>query len=106
MNRNEVSTAREQRRCDRFDAGLPVTVGGGGGRTRNISAHGIYFETDVRPQVGALVDFAVEFTLHGRKHRLLCEGKVLRVDDRDGRVGVAARLLSPFFEEEGTAAAA
>ena len=101
---NASRRTREQRRFCRFDTALPVSLEGGAGRTHNVSAHGIYFETDVQQRVGSFVNLTVEFTLHGRTHRLLCEGKVLRVDDRDGRVGVAARLVSPFFEEEGAAA--
>lgn len=106
MHRTKApAPAREQRRFDRFDTALRVDIAGGGGCTQNVSAQGVYFETDVQQRVGSLVNFTVEFTLYGRKHRLLCEGKVLRVDRHDGRVGVAARLVSPFFDEDGGAQA-
>ena len=101
-----LQAGREQRRADRFDTGLPVRVGGGSGRTHNISAHGIYFETDTRQEPGSLVNFTVEFTLNGRTHRLLCEGKVVRVEPRGDRVGVAARLLAPLFDEDSGPGAA
>jgi hypothetical protein len=90
---------REQRIAERFDATLPVTVRGHAGVTQNISAHGVYFETDVAPREGELMNFTVEYTLYGRQHRLLCEGKVVRVERVGDRVGVAARLVAPFFEE-------
>jgi hypothetical protein len=77
---------------------MPVRIEGAGGQTHNISAHGVYFETDVHQRVGELVNFTVEFTLYGRKHRLLCEGKVVRVERHGERIGVAARLVAPFFE--------
>jgi hypothetical protein len=96
--------SRDQRVAPRFDATLPVTVAGMPGETHNISAQGVYFETDAQQRVGALVNFTVEYTLLGRKHRLLCEGKVVRVEPQGGRVGVAARLVAPFFEDEGTGA--
>jgi len=54
----------------------------------------------VEPRSGALGNFSVEYTLQGRKHRLTCEGKVVRVETQDGKVGVAARLIGPFFEGE------
>jgi hypothetical protein len=92
---------REQRRADRFETGLPVCLEGAAGQAHNISAQGIYFETDARQEPGSLVNFTVEFTLYGRKHRLLCEGKVVRVEPRGERVGIAARLLAPFFDEDG-----
>jgi hypothetical protein len=89
---------REQRAATRFDASLPVSIDGATGETHNISAHGVYFETDVQRRPGELVNFSLEYTLHGRRHRLLCEGKVVRVDRHGGRVGVATRLVAPFFE--------
>jgi len=90
--------AREQRGAVRFDTHTPVQTDHGAGVAQNISAQGVYFETDVEPRAGALVNFFIEYRLHGRKHRLLCEGKVVRVEPRGGRVGVAARLVAPLFD--------
>jgi len=59
----------KKRRCDQAT-----------GATHNISAQGVYFETDVRQEVGSLVNFTLEFTLYGERHQLLCEGKVIRVE--------------------------
>ena len=87
----------EQLASMRFDTGLPVTMDGAAGRTRNLSAHGIYLETAVQRRVGTLVDLTVEFTAHGRKQRLRCEGKVVRVEPRGERIGIAARLVAPLF---------
>ena len=89
--------AREQRASVRFDTALPVRLQDAAGETHNVSAQGIYFETDVPQAVGALVNFTLEFRQYGRTHRMLCEGKVVRVEPRQGRVGVAARLVTPFF---------
>jgi hypothetical protein len=93
-----ASSSSDQRTAVRFDASMPVQIAGTAGQTQNISAHGVYFETDVQQRVGALVNFTVEFTLYGRTHRLLCEGKVIRVDRHGDRIGVAARLVAPFFD--------
>ena len=92
------SAASDQRTAVRFDASLPVALEGATGETHNISAQGVYFETDVEPRTGALVNFFIEYRLYGRTHRLLCEGKVVRVEPRGGRVGVAARLVAPLFD--------
>lgn len=94
----ESTAAQEQRTAVRFDTSMPVEINGAPGATHNISAHGVYFETDLQQQIGSLVNFTVEFQLHGRTHRLLCEGKVVRVDRHGDRIGVAARLVAPFFE--------
>ncbi len=97
-------SARDQRGAVRFDTSMPVRIEGGAGTAHNISTQGVYFETDVEHRLGALVQLSIEFTLYGRKHRLLCEGKVVRVQAEGQRVGVAARLLAPFFEGEEEAA--
>ncbi|MBC5783416.1 PilZ domain-containing protein [Ramlibacter sp. USB13] len=95
---------RDQRGAVRFDTHMPVHTAQGAGRTHNISAQGVYFETDAEPRAGALVNFQLEYTLQGRRHRLLCEGKVVRVERQGERIGVAARLVTPFFEGEEIAA--
>lgn len=102
---NAALRASEQRAAVRFDTSMPVRIAGAEGATHNISAHGVYFETDVQQRIGSLVNLTVEYTLYGRTHRLQCEAKVVRVDRQDGRIGVAARLLAPFFEEEEEAVA-
>ena len=91
---------REQRAFVRFDKQMRVRTEHGAGSTHNISAQGVYFETDGEPRPGALVDLFIEYTLDGRPRLLLCEAKVLRVEPKGGRTGVAARLLSPFFAGE------
>jgi hypothetical protein len=92
------TAANDQRAAFRFDTSLPVALQGAIGETHNVSAHGVYFETDVQQRVGELVNFTLEFTLYGRRHRLLCEGKVVRVERQGDRVCVAARLVAPFFD--------
>lgn len=99
----------DHRAADRFDTALTVDLEGSHGRTRNISATGVYFETNVDLPLGRLLNMNVQFTHCGRKHWLACEGKVVRVMPGDGLHGVAARLLTPFFspvQERHTASAA
>lgn len=102
MNATKTVDPGDQRAAVRFDTSLPVQIAGSEGATQNISAQGVCFETDVRQRIGALVNFSVEFTLHGRRQRLLCEGKVVRVDANGDRVRVAARLVAPLFESDET----
>ena len=103
--RTSIHRPQDQRTAVRFDASMPVRVSGREGTTHNISTQGVYFETDVEHRLGALVNFSIEYTLYGRKHRLLCEGKVVRVEPHGSRIGVAARLVAPFFEGEERAGA-
>ena len=48
--------------------------------------------------IGSLLNLNVQFTHGGKQHWLACEGKVVRVTQADGSNGVAAQLLTPFFE--------
>lgn len=90
--------AREQRAAVRFDTRLPIVLAGTAGETHDISAHGVSFDTGVQQRLGELVNFTLEFTHNGKRHRLLCEGKVVRVEPRGGRLRVAARLVTPLFD--------
>lgn len=92
-----IALAHDHRSADRFDTDLAVDVEGLVARTRNISATGVYFETDVELPIGSLVNLNVQFTQGGQKHWLSCEGKVVRVIHEEGHHVVAARLLTPFF---------
>lgn len=90
----------DQRSAARFDTAMPIRIDGAHGHTCDISAHGVCFDTDVRQRLGALINFTIEYTLYGQTHHLLCEGKVVRVEERDDGVRIAARLLAPFFDEQ------
>ena len=87
----------DHRAAARFDTELTVAVEGLSARTRNISASGVYFETDVDLPVGAVLHLSVQFTHGGTQHWLPVEGKVVRVSYADSHNGVAAQLLTPFF---------
>ena len=71
------------------------------GLTRNICATGIYFETETAQTPGSHVRFTVEVTIGGEKSKMVCEGEVVRVDNKDGVVGVAVALSSSFFSNTG-----
>ncbi|MDB5861179.1 MAG: hypothetical protein JWQ76_4868 [Ramlibacter sp.] len=97
MNTQSEQRGSDQRAAVRFDTRLPIRIDGAHGVAHNISNTGIYFETDAEQAPGQLVNVMVEYRVQGRTRQLTCEGQVLRVYPRDGRIGVAARLLSPFF---------
>ncbi len=94
---NTKAPFKPERRAVRFETELPVEIGNFHGLARNISATGIYFETEAAPPLGSHVYFAVELTVRGEKLKLVCDGKVLRVDHKDGVHGIAAKLGDSFF---------
>ena len=85
---------------ERVSMKVPVTLPGGlTGMTRDISASGIYFETDSEPVGDSPLAFSVEFKNEvGVGMTLRCRGQVLRVEHQGSRVGVAARILESKLE--------
>ena len=94
---------KEQRRSQRFELSLPLTVLrasrgeiNGPGETRNLSSTGVYFVLSEVIELGSLLEFTVtlpdEISMAGPV-RLLCKGKVIRVEQQErAQVGVAATI--------------
>lgn len=94
---------KEQRRSQRFQLTLTMTLvrGGGGeiskvGETRNVSSTGVYFVVGETIELGSLLEFVItlpdEISMAGPV-RLLCKGKVTRVEQQEeSLVGVAATI--------------
>ena len=95
--KNKTPPLKGGRGTDRFVTELPVDIGGIQGVTRNISATGIYFETEMAQEPGSRVNFTVEVHVRGEKLKLVCEGEVVRVGCYDGVFGMATKVLSSFF---------
>lgn len=98
-SQNNTPPVRLERGADRFDTELPVEMGSIQGLTRNISATGVYFETETAQEPGSRVHFTVEVNVRGEKLKLVCEGEVVRVDHNNGTLGIAAKLVSSFFAD-------
>lgn len=87
------------RREERFPAALAIAMEGASGVARDVSASGIYFETDAELVEGSPLHFTVEFEdSPGRPLRLQCEARVVRVEKRGGKIGVGASIHSLKFE--------
>lgn len=100
--KTNAAPIKHERGADRFDTELPVEMGDIRGLTRNISATGVYFETESGQMPGSHVHFTVEVNVQGEKLKLVCEGEVVRVDRKDGTLGIAAKLVSSFFMDSVT----
>lgn len=87
------------RQEERFDTTLPVRLERGGAVTRNVSANGIYFLTDVALEAGATVSFALDFqSFPGGPLQVNCLARVVRIEEQDGKKGVAAAIQSFEFQ--------
>jgi len=77
----------------------PVKLDRGTGITRNISMSGICFETDVGYVPGNLIIFFFKLTATTEKKLMLgYRGMIVRVERRDGKVGVAAKIVGSKIE--------
>lgn len=90
------STPEFYRLAEQFDTVKPLGVEGGEAQTINFSETGICFETDSEQKISSLVSLTLEFQLASKSHRLECTAEVVRIDNGNGRMGMAARLLSPL----------
>jgi len=98
-----MSNVSERRTSRRFTMTLPLSVKTEGdkgaaekrGETRDVSFRGLYFMIDSTMEPGAPIEFVLtlpkEITMAGDVH-IRCFGQVIRVDDQNGRRGVAARI--------------
>lgn len=79
-------------------AALPVNLNEGTGITRDVSASGVFFETDVNYAAGSEISFSIELQGPAGKLMLKCKGQIVRVEERDGKVGVAAKIIESQLE--------
>jgi hypothetical protein len=94
--------ADEPRRHNRVKSEVPVELEDGtSGFTRDISPSGIFFVSPGRPQKGQAIRFTLEFVNPADpsgKMLLACLGEVVRVEQSDGKTGVAVAITESRIE--------
>ncbi len=95
-----ATPSRDQRAAERFGVGLPYTLAGVEGQTRDLSATGVSFESETAHPVGTIFELALHYGLDGHNFPLQCEVEVVRVEAIGARFCIAARLCRPIFDEE------
>lgn len=83
---------QEKRREERVPVKHVVGARNNQGVTRDISASGVFFEVDAIFVLGDLIDFVIEFGKQGVNFILKCIGEIVRVETRNGKVGVAVKI--------------
>jgi len=73
----------------------------GKGITRDVSASGIYFETDATYRLESTIDFEWDFDKPQGTMRLRCHGKIVRIEPRGARVGIAVNITESTIEPIG-----
>jgi hypothetical protein len=96
---NNTWGALDRRKAERYQAALPVELTQGTGITRNLSACGVFFETDCAFCTGEVIEFTLvlEYLDPGRPVRLQCRGRVVRVDQHGRIMGVAVEITDYRF---------
>ena len=89
----------EQRTAQRYGLALRLTVEGGEGATHDLSATGLYFESDRSYPVGERIELVLEFPGAKRVYPLTCEAQVVRVTAAGEGFNIAVRLLTPLFSD-------
>jgi hypothetical protein len=84
----------DRRKAPRFQVALPVELPEGTGITRDLSACGVFFETDRVFAVEEVIQFALvlEHIDPSRPVRLRCRGQVVRVERGDHTMEVAVAV--------------
>jgi hypothetical protein len=90
----------ERRRARRYPVSLEFALEGGIGRTVNISSLGVYFETEVPVAAGLSFRLVLpfEYAIPGGAS-IVWDARVVRVEQRPGRWGVAAICEAIGFGE-------
>ncbi|MGB5218718.1 MAG: PilZ domain-containing protein [Smithella sp.] len=90
----------ENRLTIRHRGAFPVKLENTRGVTRDFSSSGIFFETDESFAPGHTIEFTIvlEYVDPQRPVHLKCRGKIVRVENKDHKLGIAAKIKSYVFE--------
>ena len=88
-------TRRSERRVS---TALPFILGSAAAVTRDVSASGIFAETDMQFPLGEPLTFCLP--LDGRNGKLVLTGEahVVRVEPRNSKVGIAVRITQSALQ--------
>lgn len=96
-SREGVANKRVERRVS---ASLPVTlenVPDAVAVTRDVSASGIFFETDATLEIDSLVNLEIEIETSGGRRVLKCQGAIVRLEKVENRLGCGVKILSSLL---------
>lgn len=98
--------AKTPRKHERVAAAIPVRLEAGGeGMTRDLSPAGVYFVVNEGFHVRDSIRFTLEFDTPSGKLYLDCVGEVVRLEESEGRAGVAVKITESRLERRNGSAA-
>jgi len=95
----KFATVRLQRAQERVPTEVPVSIDGRVvGVTRNVSPSGIFFEANQGIATGGSLRFTLTFAQPTGDLLLACNGEIVRVEQSDGKVGLAVTISESRLE--------
>lgn len=91
-SRPHTAPRKNKRRDERVPAPVAVQFKRGNGVARDVSATGIYFETGRRHRKGSTITLTMELRSPAGKMHFKCKGKIVRVEEHDGKIGIAVEI--------------
>ena len=109
-SKNKASRSKAERRiARRRPLVLPVELiaGDGDGRTLNLSESGVFFETDEEFSPNARISLSLVLPhVHPLPPiRMTADGRIVRVESRNGRFGIAVQFTGCRYDTADTAGA-
>ena len=89
---------KKLREENRVSVTLPVSLANDIYLTRDVSASGVFIEVDSSFNKGEQIDFVIEFDSPGGKLFLQCVGEVIRLEKRNGKTGVAIKIVNSVMK--------
>lgn len=83
---------------ERIVCGLPVDLGIATGVTRDISASGVFFETEATYPLSSSIQFEMKLDTLQDNILVKCRGDIVRVEPRNKQVGVAVKITEAQVE--------
>ena len=81
-----------KRREKRVGAALPLDLDGAAGIARDVSASGMFFETDASYAIGSSITIALNLDTPWGTVMVKCQGKIVRLEPHDKKMGVAVQF--------------
>ena len=90
-NENRTETREQISLPLKLDDGLSAV-------TLDISASGLFFETDAEQRVGSLIEVEIDLDTPSGPIKFKAQGKIIRIEPHGNRMGVGVELLSSRLE--------
>ncbi|HVZ47415.1 MAG TPA: PilZ domain-containing protein [Gemmatimonadaceae bacterium] len=97
MKGEKLPDPNDLRHAPRYRVDAPVEFIVGNGVARDLSTTGLYFICEKPLQVGYQLTLTIQLddTVADMPVKMECKGTIVRVEDMDGRIGVAVKLDQP-----------